>query len=100
MAHPPLDTQRWRETLQNGRNELRQAYLAKANAAALLRGHSRLVDKLLQTIWRQLSLPPSSTLVAVGGYGRKQLFPGSDIDLLILLPADPDETLQQKLEQP
>ncbi|MDP2878796.1 MAG: [protein-PII] uridylyltransferase [Sulfuricella sp.] len=99
MAHPPPDTAQWRETLQSGRNELRQAYLAKGNAAALLRGHSRLVDKLLQTIWRQLSLPPSSALIAVGGYGRQQLFPGSDTDLLILLPADPDDALEQKLEQ-
>lgn len=99
MARPSLDTARWRETLQNGRNELRQVYLTRGNAAALLRGHSRLVDKLLQTIWRQLSLPPASALIAVGGYGRKQLFPGSDTDLLILLPADPDETLGQKLGQ-
>ncbi|MDO9065385.1 MAG: [protein-PII] uridylyltransferase [Sulfuricella sp.] len=99
MAPPPLDMALLRETLQNGRNELHQAYLAKGNAAALLRGHSRLVDKLLQTIWRQLSLPPSCALIAVGGYGRKQLFPGSDTDLLILLPASPDEALGQKLEQ-
>jgi [protein-PII] uridylyltransferase len=99
MAPPPPDTARWRETLQNGRNKLRHAYQENGSATALLRGHSRLVDKLLQTIWRHLSLPPSSALIAVGGYGRQQLFPGSDTDLLILLPENPDAPLGQKLEQ-
>ncbi|WP_232504395.1 [protein-PII] uridylyltransferase [Sulfuricella denitrificans] len=94
-----MDTKRWRETLQIGRSKLRHTYLKNGNAAALLHGHSRLVDKLLQTIWRHLSLPSSSVLIAVGGYGRQQLFPGSDTDLLILLPSNPDEMLGQKLEQ-
>lgn len=94
-----MDTKRWRETLQIGRSKLRQTYLEKGNSTALLHGHSKLVDMLLQTIWRQLSLPPSSTLIAVGGYGRQQLFPGSDTDLLILIPAGQNEALEQKLEQ-
>ncbi|MGE5027309.1 MAG: [protein-PII] uridylyltransferase [Betaproteobacteria bacterium] len=90
MAQAPADSAHWRHLLQHGRDELRQAYLGSNAAATLLRNHSRLVDGLLQAVWQQMSLPVSIALVAVGGYGRKQLYPGSDIDLLILLPSDPD----------
>ena len=99
MIPPILDAAYWRVTLQAGRDELRRTYLENGNAAALLHGHSRLVDKLLISIWRQLSLPHAVALIAVGGYGRKQLYPGSDIDLLILLPDNPDAAHGQNLEQ-
>jgi len=99
MTHSSLDVSHWREFLQHGRNRLRQAYLEKSSTSALLGGHSSLVDKLLRTIWQQISLPDTCTLIAVGGYGRKQLYPGSDIDLLILLPASLDKMPEQKLEQ-
>lgn len=100
MAHATADTAHWRGLLQRGRAELRQAYLASNNAPSLLRGHSRLVDELLKTIWRQIHLPASIALVAVGGYGRKQLYPGSDVDLLILLPASPDAPHPQGVSPP
>ena len=99
MTPSPPDAAQFRGTLQAGRNELRLAYLKNGNAAVLLRNLSRLMDKLLISIWRQLSLPPSIALIAVGGYGRDQLFPGSDIDLLILLPDAPDAALGKNLEQ-
>jgi len=98
--NPPIpEAADFRATLQTGREELRRSYLKNGNAATLLRGHSRLVDKLLVAIWRQLALPQSMALIAVGGYGRDQLFPGSDIDLLILLPDDADAAHGKNLEQ-
>jgi len=99
MNFPALDADGFRATLQTGREALRRGYLENGNAAALLRGLSRLVDKLLIAIWWQLSLPHAIALIAVGGYGRKQLYPGSDIDLLILLPDNPDAAHGQNLEQ-
>ncbi|HEX5362853.1 MAG TPA: [protein-PII] uridylyltransferase [Gallionella sp.] len=88
-----------RESLRGERAALEQAFLQHGKAARLLKAHSRLIDGYLRRIWQQLAMPAELALVAVGGYGRGELFPKSDIDLLILLKDEPDETLQQKLQE-
>ena len=65
----------------------------------LLRGQCRLVDNLLCDIWAQSGLPPSTCLIAVGGYGRGELFPQSDVDILILLPKDEENAHATTLEK-
>ena len=68
-----------------------------------LRGLSALADDLLQTLWQQAGLAAGPfTLVAVGGYGRSELFPYSDVDVLVLLPDERahehDSELQSSIE--
>ena len=68
-----------------------------------LRGLSALADDLLQTLWQQAGLAAGPfTLVAVGGYGRSELFPYSDVDVLVLLPDERahehDSDLQSSIE--
>ncbi len=79
-----------RAALKAGRDALRDAFLARPDTPKLLRGHARLVDRTIREVWRASGMPSLTTLVAVGGYGRGQLFPHSDVDVLILLPHEAD----------
>ena len=79
------------ERIRAGRAESLATFLsgrATAPAAtALLRGLARKVDGWLGELWQQCHMPDDAALVAVGGYGRGELFPHSDVDILVLLPA-------------
>ena len=57
-------------------------------ATTLIRGLSKLVDATLSELWVATMMPARAALVAAGGYGRGELFPFSDVDVLVLLPDD------------
>ena len=84
----PSNAEAAKKALLQGRELLHQRYCRDKNGALLLRGHSQLVDKILRHVWREMAMPGSIVLLAVGGYGRRQLFPHSDVDLLVLVPPE------------
>ncbi|MEJ7808364.1 MAG: [protein-PII] uridylyltransferase, partial [Telluria sp.] len=64
----------------------------------LLRSLRQSVDTVLTEAWESAGLPANTALVGVGGYGRGELFPYSDVDLLILLGQPADVITQARLE--
>ena len=60
-------------------------------------------DHTLQTLWLLADMPPQAALVAAGGYGRGELFPYSDVDVVLLLAddsaVDDNPQLKAKIEQ-
>ncbi|BCO27602.1 bifunctional uridylyltransferase/uridylyl-removing enzyme [Rhodoferax lithotrophicus] len=67
-----------------------------------LRQLATLADDLLKTLWQRAGLTDTFVLAAVGGFGRRELFPHSDVDVLLLMPDGqaPDENtpLKSQLE--
>lgn len=63
-------------------------------------GRSNLIDRLLITLFQHVfvNIEQAVSLVAVGGYGRGELHPGSDIDLMLLLENEENERTKEALE--
>lgn len=68
---------------------MRQFFSESQDGPVLVQRRAELVDRLIERLWLEHIAseeygPQSLTLAAVGGYGRRQLFPHSDIDLLFI----------------
>ena len=88
-----------KQQLKADRQVVIAAFQADGKPEKLLRSLRHSVDSVLARAWQEAGLPPGTALVGVGGYGRGELFPYSDVDLLILLQQAPDAATQEKLEE-
>lgn len=87
------------QAIRDARQQLSQQFRETMNIRKLLFNHAEFIDNILRLIWHKHELheQPEATLLAVGGYGRRELHPASDIDLMILLPQAADEEEAERI---
>ncbi len=78
-----------RAALEIAGEDLKRRFLEGESVVGLVRERAGIVDDVLRDLWREHAgeLASKVALVAVGGFGRCELHPFSDVDIMLLLPA-------------
>jgi [protein-PII] uridylyltransferase len=91
--------QQFKQLLKQKDTELQQKFNPHKSVSNLLKEKSDFIDEILSCCWRHFlgEHARQLSLIAVGGYGRRELFPYSDIDIVVLLDSDDTSPYQEAL---
>ncbi len=91
----------YRGALVDGDRDLARRFESNEPIEALVRDRARLVDTLVVSAFERLvaRAAPDVALVAVGGFGRGELLPCSDVDVMLLLPQGEPQASTAALEK-
>ena len=94
-------TQAYAEALREMQQRLKSLFEAEEPVENLVHARARSLDVVLQAAWRSRLGEHDNdwALAAVGGYGRGELHPSSDVDILVLVPGPPGEHERGALER-
>jgi len=101
LAVPAEAVSAFRAVIDSGDDDLKARFVANEPVEDLVRARARLIDLVLTRAW-SLHLTGHThglALLAVGGYGRGELHPCSDIDVMALLPKSEDTHWESALER-
>ena len=101
LAAEPGSREAYRRLLGEAHEELKARFLAEEAVESLVHARAALVDTVLCQAWFEHLGNGNRhwTLVAVGGYGRGELHPCSDIDILLLVSQPPDDAERSQVER-
>ena len=97
LAGAGTEVQPIADALKRATHILYDAFTPDADADLLVRQKARFVDRVLKHCYCQFlatSDQQTNALLAVGGFGRGELLPGSDIDLMLLLDKKPTREME------
>ncbi|MEK8079757.1 [protein-PII] uridylyltransferase [Pseudomonas sp. XK-1] len=91
----------FKKAIRRAHDALNARFRAGRDVRRLVEDRAWFVDQILREAWDRLSWSADAdiALLAVGGYGRGELHPYSDIDLLILLDSNDHETFREPIER-
>lgn len=86
-----------REELAVAGKGLQKRFEAGESVVGLVHARAVIVDEILVRLWTEHVADCGAALIAVGGYGRGELHPCSDIDIMILVPDELTEASKESL---
>src|SRR5208282_4945401 len=102
MPTNPLLAKDLRDSYAAESARVREEFSARGDGRAAVHGRTALVDSIALRLWKELISPDTEgprgfALLALGGFGRRWLFPFSDIDILFLHAGAADPELKNRI---